>query len=838
MKVSLNWIKEYTKVDMPIDKLIEKIGSQLGAIEEVINLGKKYKGALIVRIKECKTHPNADKLHVCWVDDNKMLKGIPRNKDGFVQVVCGANNVETGQTVIWLPPGMVVPETSGDKPFKLEVKELRGVKSYGMIASAKELGFGDDHEGIVVLKENINPGTDLVKEFNLNDYIIDIENKMFTHRPDCFGILGVAREISGILGNKFTSPDWYSKNTTEKEQAFKKATNELPFRVINQAPELVARFCAVSVKDLNIAPSPPRFCAKLAKVGIKPINSVVDITNYAMVLTGQPLHAYDFDKVKKLCGDKHVEIIVRQAKKGEDIKLLGGKQAKMSGGELVIATPEKPIGIAGIMGGADTEVDASTKNIILECANFDMYSIRKTAFAHGLFTDAFTRFSKDQSPLQNRTALTLTADMICGAYGGKISNQIIDDDNSKPNKPVEVSTDLINNILGTELSSSEIANILKNVEFGVETIGSSKLKITPPFWRTDIKIAEDIIEEVGRLYGYDKLKLILPIRDLAPAAKNQTLELKKQLRQTLKTAGANELLNYSFVHGNLLDKTGQDKKLAYQLSNALSPDLQYYRLSILPSLLEKVHPNIKAGHSQFAIYEIGKIHIKKHLNQEGLPQEDEHLALVFAADKKAAAKYSNVSYYQALTYLDYLLKTFGINYSLLPMAEKSGSLAHSVAPLLFAKTRSAFIIEKSSGQIFGAVGEFKQAVKKSLKLPDFCAGFELQIDQLKTKQNSYTPLSKYPKVQQDMSLKVPNNIAYGDLFDLLKTVTEKLKPASSIVEIEPLDIYQPKTDKTLKHVAFGFTVLPYERTMKASEVNELLDHIATGAKQKFGAKRI
>lgn len=836
MKVSLNWVKEYTNVDISIDKLIEKIGEQLGEVKSVINLAHKYQSALIVKVKECKPHPNANKLHVCLIDDDKTVKGIPRNKDGFVQIVCGANNVAAGQTVIWLPPGMVVPETSANKLFKLEAKELRGVKSYGMIASAKELDFGDDHDGIVVIKENIQPGTDLVKEFDLDDYIIDIENKMFTHRPDCFGILGVAREISGILGNKFKSPDWYLHDNSKKGAVFKKTNRSLPFKLTNKVPDLVKRFCAVSIEGVRVEPSPPKFCAQLTKIGIKPINSVVDITNYVMALTGQPLHAYDYDKIKALSGSE-IEIIVRQSKKGEQIRLLGDKHIKLGDGAIVIASSSQPIGIGGVMGGANTEVGEDTKNIILECANFDMYSIRKTAFGYGLFTDAVTRFSKGQSPLQNRIVLNKTVNMLCEICGGKVAGTVYDEYHSGPNKLVEITTDFINNMLGAELSDAEVTKILKNVEFEVEAQNQSKLKITPPFWRTDIKIVEDVVEETGRLYGYDKLELTLPLRDLAPAFKNQILELKKQLRQVLKTAGANELLNYSFVHGNLLDKAYQDKKLAYQLNNALSPDLQCYRLSILPSLLDKVHSNIKSGHSQFAIYEIGKIHAKQHLNKEKLPQEDEHLALVFAADKKAASDYCGAPYYQALTYIEYLLADFGISYEFLPMAKNADSLTHMVAP--FASSRSAFIADKTNGQIFGIVGELKQTVKESFKLPDFCTGFELGIAYLPNQKHSkYKPLPKYPKVQQDMSLKVSENVAFGDLFNLLKTVTEKLKPANTVIDIESLDIYQPKDDKPSKHFAFRFIVSPYERTMKASEVNDLLDHIAAGAKQKFDAKRI
>ena len=226
MKVSVNWLKEYTNIDLPIDKLAEKIWAQLGAIEEVIDLGAKYKGALVAKVVTCINHPNADKLHVCMIDDGGLTKEVPRDENGCVQVVCGANNIADGQTVIWLPPGVIVPETYGtNDQFVLAAKELRGVLSQGMIASARELDFGDDHDGIIVLDQEAKPGTPITEVFWLDDYVIDIENKMFTHRPDCFGILGVAREVAGIQGMQFTSPDWYINNVSD---AVPKTTEKLP----------------------------------------------------------------------------------------------------------------------------------------------------------------------------------------------------------------------------------------------------------------------------------------------------------------------------------------------------------------------------------------------------------------------------------------------------------------------------------------------------------------------------------------------------------------------------------------------------------------------------------
>lgn len=837
MKISVNWIKRYTRVDLSIDELVEKIGAQLGEVESVTNLGNKYKGVLIVKVVNCDNHPDADKLHVCTIDDGGVVSGLPRDVNSHVQVVCGANNVDTGQTVVWLPPGVTIPSTVGtDSPVDIEAKELRGVLSQGMIASARELALGDDHDGILVIDEDIKPGTPLVEAMDLDDCVIDIENKMFTHRPDCFGILGVAREIAGIQGQAFKSPEWYLKESNGQWAMGNGA--ELPLVVKNELPDLVPRFMAVVMSGVNVKPSSIKMQTYLTKHSIKPINNVVDVTNYFMLLTAQPMHAYDYDKVKALSNGDIAEIIVRSGQKGEKLTLLGGKTIEPTSGDIVIATGKQAIGLGGVMGGADTEVGDATKNIIIECANFDMYTIRKTSMTHGLFTDAVTRFSKGQSPLQNDKVLARAIEVMQDHTGGQIASKIIDDKHLKDVKSVSVSPKFINDRLGLNLDANQIGKTLQNVEFKVEIQGEG-LNITPPFWRTDIEIPEDVVEEVGRLIGYDKLPLDLPKRSLKPAKTNALLDLKSNVRQILQAAGANELLTYSFVHGNLLDKTGQNKELAFQLSNALSPDLQYYRLSILPSMLDKVHPNIKAGYDQFAIYEIGKIHIKDHLDADKLPKEDEHLAFVFAADAKVATSYAGAPYFQAREYLDNLLASLGVEYTLLPISNDADSLTHALAP--FVRSRAAFIAEKSSQEVFGAIGEFNDFTKQNLKLPDFIAGFEIEIYKIlefADKKGRYSSLSKYPKVQQDISLKIPNNVTFGQIFGFVSEEVDKTKPDNAYFELKPLDIYQRDDDQDHKQVAFRLTIASYQKTLKAEEVNGLLDSVASAASQKFGAQRL
>lgn len=837
MKISLNWIKEYTEIKVTNEQLIEKIGSQIGAVESVEDYGDKYKSALIVKVISCEDHPNADRLHVCLIDDGKAANNVNRDDKGYVQVVCGAPNIATGQNVVWLPPGATVPETfEFPKPFVLDVRLIRDVLSSGMIASEKELALGDDESGILVINDDIKPGTLIAEHFGLSDCIIDIENKMFTHRPDCFGILGVAREIAGIQHLKFTSPSWYTKADLPANLD----TARLPLTIRNELPDLVPRFMAVAMSGIKIKPSSVQLQSYLTRLGIRPICNVVDITNYLMLLTSQPMHAYDYDKVLALDqGAKYATLTARYPKKDEELLLLNGKIIQPKEGTIMIATDTEAIGLAGIMGGGDTEVDENTKNIILESATFDMYAIRKAAMANGVFTDSATRYTKGQSPFQNDKVLAKAIDMVKELAEGVIASPVIDDHHLPTVASVTAGVDFINERLGLNLDSGQIAQLLTNVEFTVKNEGDAVI-VKPPFWRTDIAIAEDIIEEVGRLYGYDHLPRELPKRDLTPAEHNPLLVLKSQIRRILSAAGANEILTYSFVHGNLIAKAGQDTAKAFQLGNAISPDLQYFRLSLLPSLLDKTYPNIKSGYQKFAIFEIGKAHIKDWLDDERLPKEENRLALVFAADKSVAETYDGAAYYQAKCYLENLADNLGIDlsYGLLP--DEAHLQVNQQMASLFSKERGAVVMEAASGELIGVIGEFKPAVSKVFKLPVYCSGFEVDVNKLLkfSRTGMYQALSKYPKVEQDISLKVDSLLTYGQLETALKSAVEKLKPSSCNYKIQPVDIFQRDDDKSHKQVTFRLIISSYETTLKAEEVNKMLDQAANELKHQFQVERI
>ncbi|HUP26259.1 MAG TPA: phenylalanine--tRNA ligase subunit beta [Candidatus Limnocylindrales bacterium] len=854
MKISLNSIRGLNKrygcagdiAPLGIDDLTIKMGAQLGAVEQVTDIGKKYQGAVLVKVLKCWSHPDSDHLHVCSIDDGGITPDVNRGADGTVEVVCGARNVREGLTAVWLPPGVTVPQSLDKEPFVLEARAIRGVVSNGMLASAKELALGDNHEGILEIDGSIKPGTLFADAYDLSgDYLIDIENKMFTHRPDCFGFLGISRELAGIQRMQFKSPAWY----TVQPQFPGIETEELPLSVQNELPELAPRFTAITMSNVEVGPSPMWLQVELTKVGLRPINNIVDYTNFFMLETGQPLHAYDYDKVAVLSGDQ-ASLVIRKPHAGEKLTLLNGKVIEPHENAIMIASDKQLIGMGGVMGGSETEVSETTRNIILECANFDMYTIRKTAMEHGIFTDAVTRFNKGQSPLQNLAVLVKIVDEIRNFAGGKVASRVIDD-NHLPSEMLErgsvfpsisVSSGFINARLGLGLSATEISQLLGNVEFNV-TLEGDNLIVTAPFWRTDIEIPEDIVEEVGRLYGYDKLPLVLPRRDILPVSKNPLLVVKQSLRESLAKTGANEVLTYSFIHGNLINKVGQDREQAYRLSNALSPDLQYYRMSITPSLLDKVHPNIKAGYREFAIFELGKVHVKSENDpaEPDVPKEANALGAVIAADDKTAAR-DGAAFYTAKRYLLALLQEFQLDHALAfePLAGadlyENPWLQQMAAP--FEPAHSA-VLRDQEKMVWGIVGEYKDAVKTALKLPEYTAGFEIDplVFLLNTsKAKIYVPLPRFPKVQQDITLKVSSDVPFQAVYDLLNKHLKSLEDMRAT--LQPLDIYQGGNDPGHKHLTFRYTVAHYQKTLTTEEVNTILDQAAAMARNQLRAERI
>ncbi len=834
MKLSLRWAQQFTTTDLfkDVNQTIQKIGSQLGAVDEVIDYSVRYDDILVVKIVKCQPHPDADKLKICWIDDGKIADGVERDADGLVQVVCGGPNARADIFTAWIRPKTVVPSSWDKDKFTISAREIRGKISYGMLASPSELAISDEHEGIIeITEQDIGKppavGESIKKLYGLDDIVIDIENKMFTHRPDLFGTLGLSRELTAIFGDQFISPQWY-KDVSDIDLK-PSVSDQLELNVQNMAGEAVSRFTAIALSDVKVEPSPYWLQAILTKVGVKPINNIVDVTNFVMYLTGQPLHAFDYDKVKAK-GKAGLES--RLAVDGESLKLLNGKTINLSNDNIVIANPGgEPMALAGVMGGVETEVDESTTKIIFECATFDMYTIRKTAMQFGLFTDAVTRYTKGQSPRQNLSALSQAVALATKLSGGKVASSLVDlNQNAYANPKVEVSTEFINSRLGLRLEHDAVVSTLSAVEFDVQN-NKGNLIITAPFWRTDIHIAEDIVEEVGRLIGYDKLPKNLPARDLSPNQINHNVEFKYDLRQLLVSIGANELLTYSFVNTKLIESAGQDANISFKIRNALSPDLQNYRLSLTPSLLEKVHPNAKLGYKQLTLFELGNIYIKDELVDD-VPKEHQRLSLVSVKTSNQPAYFTVKNILLAI--LD-KLNIENVDFEPLENCSRSLSPAWSQVSRSFESKRSAVVLVDS--EIIGLVGEPIIKLKKALKLPNYSACFELDTELLnkRSKQIKYNPVNRYPSSTQDITYKVSVDQNYKLIYQHTK---QQLEQSGYNFRLNPVDIYAKPEDPAHINYSFRIELWHPEKTLVTEEFNRVLDAVAKSTKEHLHAERV
>ncbi len=816
MIISLNWLKKFTSINMPVDELSTLIGARLVEIEESIDLGAKYKDCLIVKVIAASPLEGSDHLNVTKIDDGQVVGGIERDENGLIQVVCGAPNIATGQMVVWLPPNSVVPETFGkSEPFVLGSRSLRGFMSNGMIASSRELDLSDEHEGILEIQADVKPGTSFAKLYELDDILLDIANKSLTHRPDCFGIVGFAREVAAIQGRSFNTPELLSGTLANFSNL---QTDQIALNVSIDNPELSDRYLAVvmSGADAN-KKSPFDVQTYLSRVGVRPISAIVDVTNYLMMLTGQPLHAFDYDKLIALNNGK-ADIHVRAGRVKETLALLDGRVIELTPDDIVISSGDIAIGLAGAMGGSSTAIDENTKTIIIESATFNLYNLRSTQMRHGIFSEAITRFTKGQPAELSAPVLIKAIDLMQQWADAKQISKIAETYPGKRAEPtLEFNLSTINDVLGCEFTAEQVVGTLQNVGFTTNELSDGVIKTTAPYWRADIHIVEDIIEEVGRLNGFDNVKPTLPARSFTAVRPSGFDDFRKKLRQILVRAGSNEVLTYSFIHGDILKKAGQKVENSYRIINSISPDLQYYRQTLTPNLLDLVHPNIKQGYDSFALFEINKTHQKSDgYTSENVPVESDMMALIVANKNKL----SGATYYQAKRLLDYVSLSLGIELDFKPFDQESNSPLD--AP--FEYRRSAQIISKS-GVVIGVIGEYKKAVSKGYKLPESVAGFEINVRELFEStvgiNSGYKPLSRYPGSERDICFKVENSVSY---IQVVNAINSALASIELEAKVTPIDIYQAD-DTTTKNITMRVRLTAHDHTLTSDEVKVVIELI-------------
>lgn len=869
MKISLNAVKRLLNTKLQVDdtQLIDLISTRVANVEDVFSLKDKYQGIVIAKIVGAKLHPDSDKLGIYQVDIGtaKIAKArsdivqvdtdkIDKGKAATIQIVAGDRSLQVGDYVALITVGSKVPYNSHPEKFDGVIREVKlgGELSQGMFASARELDFSNENTRVLVISKNgkvegINgkivdlfPGQPILEVFDLDDKIIDIENKAFTNRPECFGIIGVAREIAAVTGNTFTTPDWFNygyKYADNNIDISNKGSNEF-LEVQNEAGVNCPRYVGAVMGDVTVTESPLWLQIQLSLHGLRPINNIVDMTNYLMIMTGQPLHAFDYDKVvgvkeiktqidnknangnygennKSIINRNNIaKILVRMAKDGEKIITLDGKEVELDKDTVVITDGVKPIAIAGIMGGQQSEIDNDTKRIIIESASFEMYNIRKSVNRLGINTDASNRYSKNQDPHQCDVVINKAIEMVELLAGGALKGEIVDVfTHLRKYKQITISASKLSQIIGIQLSVKEIIEILNRVNIIAQCendkINSDKVAINIPSYRQDLNIAEDIYEEVGRIYGFINIKLTLPIRTIASIDHDKIIVTNKRIRESLAKLGCNEILTYNFVSVDSLNTIGIDLENVYHFKNALSVDLAYMRPAMSFCIIDKVAFNLEQGFDNFALFEINKTHIRGQLNNENLPVENRVLALSIGIQEKTYNKNFNGSgYFLAKEYLTKLLEELKINnIEYIKLAEENLKQIQDeyikqkieITAKQFDPQQSALIICRLGKDTIylGVIGVYNDALIDKYKIAKQSAGFEIDIAQLEKiigTERRFTMPNKYPKVIQDLCFVCENQLKYAELNKkIIDTVAKS--PKDIIINTEPVDIYSEGGEK-------------------------------------------
>ncbi|MBU1145996.1 phenylalanine--tRNA ligase subunit beta, partial [Patescibacteria group bacterium] len=758
MKISLNWLKDFTSVPKNVtpEILASKLMLTTTEIEGIEKRGEVLDKLIVGFVKSREKHPNADRLSVTKVD-------IGNGK--ILNIVCGAPNVAAGQKVVVALPGVTLPNG-----LTLERREVRGIESQGMICSEDEMGLGSSHSGILVLNSAAKVGVKVSTILPMEDVIYEIDNKSLSHRPDLWGHYGIAREVAAILGQKF------------KEYKIKKSGNisksAIKFEVKVQNKKLCPRYLGAVLENIKVGPSPAWLIARLESVGVRSINNIVDITNYVMLEFGQPLHAFDFDKI----GDaKQKTIVVREAKDGENFITLDGAQRKLNKSMLVIADGKRPIAIAGVMGGQNSEVGEKTSKIILEAANFDFINVRKTSMKLGLRTEASIRFEKGLDPNLAEFGMARAIELIEKVIpGAKVSGKIQDVKNFKLNQgPIKLSFDFLNKKIGEIISPAKVTSILKALGFGVKKVGKV-LSVKIPTWRAtkDVAIAEDLVEEVARIYGYDNIRGKMP--EIIMAAPEENLPRKvERLVKNILAAGLRmtEVYNYSFTEEKVLRKFGLNPADHIKLKNSINKNLTHLRQSLVPGLVANISENQHFS-DEVRIFELGKIFFRElgelrkgGKKNERLSRQDESLAGMILA------KNNETPFYEAKAVAEEILKTMHVAHKF--------EIWQKDLPMWANAARTAKIT--AGGKTLGIVAELAPAVQQSFgvrhRVGIFGINF-LELVKLYKEAVAYEPIPKYPGVELDLALIVSKKTVWDDVLKNIFETENKI-----VREVKLFDVY-------------------------------------------------
>ncbi|WP_397539559.1 phenylalanine--tRNA ligase subunit beta [Rummeliibacillus pycnus] len=782
MLVSLKWLSQYVDLQgLEPEVLAEKITRSGIEVEDVHHLSKGLKKLMVGQIKEIKKHPDSDHLNICQVDFAE---------EELSQIVCGAPNVAEGQKIVAVRPNGYV----GGK--KIKKGKLRGEVSNGMICSLQELGIDGKvvakkyADGIYVLPEETPVGTDAIEALGLDDVVLELG--LTPNRSDAMSMLGVAYEVAAILSEDIKLPE------TTHEESTEKAEDVLKVRV--EAPEVNPMYTAKVVKNVKIAESPMWLQQRLMAAGVRPHNNVVDITNYILMEYGQPLHAFDYDALGT------GEIVVRLASDGEQIKTLDDQDRVLNTKNLVITNGKEPVAVAGVMGGLDSEVTEKTTTVVIESAYFDGLSVRYTAKDLGLRSEASARYEKGIDPNRVIPAAERAAQMLAELAGGEVlSGSVVFDELDKTPSKVVVSPDFVNARLGMKISLNEMVSILNRLNFNVET-ANGRLYIDAPTRRQDIKIEEDIVEEIARLHGYDEIPATLPVSEAKAGGLNPYQAKRRIVHHQLQGSGLYQALTYSLTSDELSQKYALETASTTRLLMPMSEERSTLRQSILPHLIEAASYNVSRQQDSVTLYEVGSVFLGK--TEEGLPREEEHIAAVMTGD------WVNHAWQGEHKKVDFFVLK-GILEALFAKLDLTDRVAYETAVVDgLHPGRTANIL--LDGARIGFLGQLHPAEQKANGIKETYV-MELSLEVILAASIEplvYVPVPRFPSISRDIALVVDRATKAADLESIIRKAGGKL-----LKDVSVFDLYEgEKMAQGKKSVAFTLTYFTPERTLTDEEV--------------------
>ena len=801
MKVSLSWLKEYVNVDMSPNDLADALTMAGLEVEAVSDRYDYLNRVVIGRITTVEPHPSADKLKLCSVDVGERV----------ITVVCGAPNAKKDMLAPCALPGTCFP-----KGPVLKKGIIRGETSEGMLCSEAELGLGINSDGIMELGKNLSVGDTLNKALDLSDPVFEID--LTPNRPDCLSIIGMAREIAAFQSKKVSYPEILLPESFDDISNYSSVTL--------MAPDLCPRYAASLIFDITVGPSPYWLQDRLVSVGLKPINNIVDITNFVMMETGQPLHAFDFDRLAEN------RIVVRTAGEDEPFVTLDGKKRRLDPEMLMICDGEKPVALAGVMGGLNSEVEDTTTRILLESAYFDPVCIRKTSKKTGLNTDASHRFERGVDHGGTLTALKRATQLIVEIGGGKLVNGIIDEyPNPFSEKTIEFNDKDLNRHLGTHLNIKDIGNYLKSIEFEVEEIDPDRLRVIPPSCRVDISRFEDIAEEVARLYGYNNIETTFPLIPAEATHPSKKIESRNRIKFLMTGLGFNEIINYSFVSErscDLLELAPDDpKRQVVGILNPLSEDQSVMRTSLVPGLLETMKYNLSVQNKNLKLFEIGKVFIDTG-QEDTQPNEFEMISGLWtgtAIDLAWFSKAIDSDFYDLKGVVEQLLWKLGVvNTIFIRMPPASCFYTKPGA--------TAQILVKN--EPMGLVGELHPKVLANYDLKQTAFIFELDLDrliQLLSDEKFAQPIPKYPATSRDITLIINKDVETYKIIRYVKMLDEELVETISLFDVfEGAPIPEER-----KSVSLRITYRSLDETLEDVRINHIHKSMTQLLVEKFDA---